>query len=170
MNQDNIPPMGDDPQKKKNKFNIYWIYGILFISLIAYNLMRDVNSSGVETDQQKFYEMVRQGDVDKIKTIRNKNWYVFSEQRQPAEKATLYKSLLKDPKKYDAVLKISTPDQPQLYFSIIKDETFAKEMGEFYNHNPVYVRYPIRLMMRVSFSVRSSAPCCQSCSSASFLF
>ncbi|MFN8245627.1 MAG: ATP-dependent zinc metalloprotease FtsH [Ferruginibacter sp.] len=137
MNQDNIPPMGDDPQKKKNKFNIYWIYGILFISLIAYNLMRDVNSSGVETDQQKFYEMVRQGDVDKIKTIRNKKLVrVFLNKDSLLKKATLYKSLLKDPKKYDAVLKISTPDQPQLYFSIIKDETFAKEMGEFYNHNP----------------------------------
>ena len=54
ISPDNIPPMGDDPQKKKSKFNIYWIYGIVFLSIIAYNLVRGVNSTGVETDQQKF--------------------------------------------------------------------------------------------------------------------
>lgn len=140
MPPDNIPPMGDDPQKKKSKFNIYWIYGILFISLIAYNLMRGVTSAGVETDQQKFYEMVRQGDVVKIKTIRNKKLVrVFLNRDSLIAKADLYKKLLDekaDDKKYEAAKKIVQPDQPQLYFSIIKDETFAKELGEFYVKNP----------------------------------
>ena len=25
----NMPPLGEDPNKKKSKFNIYWIYGIV---------------------------------------------------------------------------------------------------------------------------------------------
>ena len=74
---DNIPGQGEDPLKKKNKFNIYWIYGIVFLSIIAYNMYRGVNSTGEETDQQKFYEMLKQGDVEKIKTIRNKNSFVY---------------------------------------------------------------------------------------------
>src|ERR1700712_4476683 len=71
ISPENIPGQGEDPQKKKSKFNIYWIYGIVFLSIIAYNMYRGVNSPGVETDQQKFYEMLKQGD-EKIKTIRNK--------------------------------------------------------------------------------------------------
>jgi AFG3 family protein len=67
----NTPPTGDDPQKKKSKFNIYWVYGLFVIGLIAIQLYRGVGSSGVETDQQKFYEMIKQGDVERIKTIRN---------------------------------------------------------------------------------------------------
>ena len=72
ISPDNNVPGSEDPLKKKNKFNIYWIYGILFLSIIAYNMYRGVNSTGLETDQQKFYEMLKQGDVEKIKTIRNK--------------------------------------------------------------------------------------------------
>ncbi len=137
ISPDNIPPMGDDPQKKKSKFNIYWIYGIVFLSIIAYNLVRGVNSTGVETDQQKFYEMVKQGDVEKIKTIRNKKLVrVFIKKDSLNNKSGLYSQWLndeQDKKKYEAAKKINAP---QLYFSIIDDKTFAQQMGEFYKENP----------------------------------
>ena len=71
-NPDNIPPKGDDPQKRKPRFNIYWVYGIIFLSIVGWNLYRGVTNAGIETDQQKFYAMVLQGDVTRIKTIRNK--------------------------------------------------------------------------------------------------
>ena len=71
-NPNNLTPFGDDPSKKRPKFNIYWIYGIAFAALIGYNFFRGVGSGGVETDQIKFKEMMKMGDVEKIKTIRNK--------------------------------------------------------------------------------------------------
>ena len=71
FNPDNIPPKGDD--KKKPKFNIYWIYGIIFLTIIVWNLLRTVSSAGIEINQQKFYAMVLQGDVAKIKTVGNKD-------------------------------------------------------------------------------------------------
>ncbi len=137
FNPDNIPPKGEDPQKKKSRFNIYWIYGILFIGIIGWNLIRTVGSAGVETDQQKFYEMVKQGDVEKVKTIRNKKIVrIFLSKDSLVNKAALYRSWLNDKvddKKYDAALKA---DKPQLYFSIVDDKTFATQMGEFYKKNP----------------------------------
>ena len=136
-NPDNIPPMGDDPEKKKSRFNIYWIYGIIFLSIIAYNLVRGVNSAGIETDQQSFYEMVKQGDVDTIKTIRNQKLVrVFLKRDSLIKKAALYKSLLNTPndaKRYDNVLKLNGP---QLYFNIIDDKTFATQLSDFYKANP----------------------------------
>ncbi len=140
----NVPgPGGDEPQKKKSKFNIYWIYGIIFLSIIAYNMYRGVNSNGVETDQQKFYEMLKQGDVEKIKTIRNKKWVrVFINKDSLNRKAEFYSKILydkQDEKKYETAKKIN---QPQLYFSIIDDKTFASQLGDFINKNPTVQNPP----------------------------
>ena len=138
-NPDNMPPKGDDAQKKKPRFNIYWIYGIVFLAIIGWNLFRTVNSAGIETDQQKFYEMVMQGDVIKMKTIRNKKIVrVFINKDSLTTKAGFYKQVLNvkaEDKNYEAAVNIK-PDQPQLFFSIIDDKTFATQMGEFYKKNP----------------------------------
>ena len=100
-------------------------------------MIRGVNSSGIETDQQKFYSMVIHGDVEKIKTIRNKKLVrVFINKDSLTNKAALYRHLLndkEDDKKYDAAAKLN---QPQLYFSIIDDKTFATQMSEFYKNHP----------------------------------
>lgn len=137
FNPDNIPPTGEDPLKKKNRFNIYWIYGIILIAIISYNLMRGVNSSGIETDQQQFYTMILNGDVEKIKTIRNKKLVrVFINKDSLINKAAWYKLALntkEEDKKYEAASKLN---QPQLFFSIIDDKTFASQMGEFYKSHP----------------------------------
>ena len=70
----NLP--GDENQpKNKPRFSIYWIYATAFVALIGYNIMHGMNSAGIETDKfdkWSFFEMVKHGDVDKIKTIRNK--------------------------------------------------------------------------------------------------
>jgi AFG3 family protein len=130
-----IPPIGDD--KKKPKFNIYWIYGLIFVAFIGYNLFRTVQTAGIDTNQQSFYEMLKQGDVTEIKTVGNKDIVrVFINADSLKNKAGLYKIWLKhtaENKKYDAALKAK---QPQLYFKIVDDKTFALQMIEFYKNNP----------------------------------
>ncbi len=134
-----MPPKGDDPNKKRGRLNIYWIYGIIFLSIVGYSLFNNVSSAGIETDQQKFYTMLLQGDVTKIKTIRNKKIVrVFLSRDSLNNKSALYKQLLNvrpDDKNYEAAINIKG-DRPQLYFSIIDDKTFATQMGEFYKKNP----------------------------------
>lgn len=143
-NKRNIPenPMGEDP-KKKSRFSIYWIYALIGFGLLGINFFRTVSPPGVETDQQKFYEMVRQGDVQKIKTIRNKKLVrVFLYPDSIKQKASLYRSLLADQEdktKYDKAVK---SDQPQLFFSIIDDKTFATQMGDFYEKHPQIAMVP----------------------------
>lgn len=135
------PPLGDDPQGKKGKFNFIYLYGIIFITIIGLSLFRNTYPNGIETDQQKFYEMVRQGDVDKIKTIRNKKIVrVFLYSDSLKNKKALYEQLLnttEDKRRY-GLAKKNNP--PQLFFSIIDDKTFAGQMGEFYKSNPQIIR------------------------------
>ncbi len=128
-------PKGEGP--KKNKFSIYWVYGIIFVAMIAWNLMRNVNSVGLETNQQTFYGMVQQGDVESITIIRNKDLVrVYLNKDSVAKKAAYYRSILnkeENPKAYETVLK---SNQPQLNFSIIDGKTFSQEMTDFYSQNP----------------------------------
>ena len=144
-NPDNPPSKGDDQQKKKPGFNIYWVYGIIFISIVGWTLFRNVSSAGVETDQQKFFEMVLQGDVLKMKTIRNKKIVrVFINKDSLKNKSGLYKQMLNEKpedKNYEAADAIKA-DQPQLYFSIVDDKTFATQMADFYKENPQVKKIP----------------------------
>jgi len=145
MSQENNKPNpgklspNEDP-KKKNKFSIYWIYGIILAILLSWNMFRTVNTTGVETDQQRFYEMLKQGDVEEIKTIRNKKLVrVFLNVDSLKNKSALYSQLLNDKidnKKYDAAKKILAPN-PQVFFSIIDDKTFAKQLDDYCAKNNI---------------------------------
>ena len=145
FNPDNITPKGDDANKKKPRFNIYWIYGIIFLTIIGWNYFRVVGSAGIETDQQKFYEMAEQGDIVKMKTIRNKKIVrVFVNKDSLNAKAGFYKQMLNikaDDKNYEAAAAVKV-DQPQLFFSIVDDKTFATQMAEFYKNNPTVKQIP----------------------------
>jgi AFG3 family protein len=136
----NITPFGDDnSSKKKPKFNIYWIYGIAFAALIGYNFFRGVSSSGVETDQIKFKEMVKMGDVEKIKTVRNKKIvrvYLVKDALQ--RNASFYQKIL-DKTQYDMATRMVPP---QLFFNIVEDKTFATQMSDFYKENPTIPQVP----------------------------
>ncbi|MEO5966979.1 MAG: ATP-dependent zinc metalloprotease FtsH [Ferruginibacter sp.] len=131
------PENPSEEPKKKNKFNIYWIWGIILLTMLVYNFFRNVNPAGVETDQQKFYTMMKQGDVEKIKTIRNKQLVrVYLNPDSIKNKSALYSNLLKDsldPKKYENAAKSK---QPQVWFSVVDDKTFATQMTDFYDKNP----------------------------------
>jgi AFG3 family protein len=136
----NMPPSGDDPLKKKPRFNIYWVYGILFAGLMAWTMIRGGSSEGVDTDKQKFYEMVKQGDVDRIVVISNKTpsiVRVFIKPDSLKAKEGYYRKIWSDEdaiKKFESLKKSKTP---QLFFTIGDPKTFSTQMEEeFYKPNP----------------------------------
>ncbi|MBC7889900.1 MAG: ATP-dependent zinc metalloprotease FtsH [Ferruginibacter sp.] len=134
----NTPPTGDDQSKNKNRFNIYWVYGLVFAAIVGYNLFRNASSTGVETDQLKFTEMVKQQDVQKILTIRNKKIVrVFLKKDSLDKKQSYYRGIFD--KQYENAIKMPPP---QLYFSIADDKTFDAYLSNFYNKNPSITQVP----------------------------
>jgi cell division protease FtsH len=132
------PSTGDDNQpKNKNRFNIYWIYGIVFAAIIGYNFLRTATGTGIETNQVKFTELVKQGDVEKITTIRNKKIVRIFIKKDSFQNKAFYKEIFG--KQFDNALKIPAP---QLYFSIVDDKTFAAQMQDFYTKNPEIIQIP----------------------------
>jgi AFG3 family protein len=134
LNPGNNTGPEDDP-KKRPRLSIYWIYGIIFAAIIGYNLYKTTNGgSGIEIENTQFFAMLKQGDVDLIKTVGNKKIVRVSINKNSlGNKASFYRTLFGD-ENFNALLKNEAP--PQAYFSIIKDETFAAEMLQFYKDNP----------------------------------
>ena len=132
------PPDGDDP-KKKPRLSIYWVYGIIFAVIIGYNLFRTTAGTGVEINDIEFYNMLRKGDVDQIKTVGNKKLVrVFINPQKLDSDASYFQTVFGQ--NYDEVKKIK--DAPQAYFGIIKDEVFANQLAQFYKDHPDVTRVP----------------------------
>src|SRR5665213_730080 len=137
MNPLNKTGSEDDP-KKRPRLSIYWVYGIIFAAIIGYNLYRGTTGSGFEIENTQFYTMLKQGDVDQIKTVGNKKIVrIFIKQEAFQKNDSFYKNVFGAD--YDAARKLP---EPQAYFSIIKDETFAAAMLQFYKDNPDIKQVP----------------------------
>jgi len=132
INPNNLPGTDEDP-KKRPRFNVYWIYGLLFAVIVAYNVYRGSNTAGVETNIEAFKELAKQGDVSEIKIIRNKKIVRVSVSKD---------SISNKPAVYNSILKkgqweiISKADAPQLYFTIGDDKNFTEQMENFRKENP----------------------------------
>src|SRR5450432_3229298 len=132
LNPGNNNGTEEDP-KKRPRISIYWIYGLIFAAIIGYNLYKNTNGgSGVEIENTQFFAMLKQGDVDQIKTVGNKKLVrVFIDKDSLSNRAAYYNMVFAD--KYDDEKKMTAPEA---YFPIIKDEAFATDMHDFYKDHP----------------------------------
>ncbi|MBA3675143.1 MAG: ATP-dependent zinc metalloprotease FtsH [Chitinophagaceae bacterium] len=127
-----IVPGTDDDPKKRPRFNVYWIYGLIFAAIVFYNLFRGVSTAGVETNIEAFKELALQGDVNEIKVIRNRKIVrVFLSKDSVSNKAAQYNSVLKKGQT-EAIAKV---EPPQLFFSISDDKNFTEQMENFRQEN-----------------------------------
>ena len=140
---DNLPGTGNDPDKKKNKFSVYWVYGIILLVIILWNVMRTISTAGIEVNQGYLTQLIKAGDViqdrstesDKtgLVVVRNKNIArMFLNKDSVAKKEVFYKTFLSE-EEY-AVLKKSLT--PQVYFNIAKDADLDKSLKEYYSAEP----------------------------------
>jgi AFG3 family protein len=143
---ENTPP-GEDP-KKKSRLNIYWIYGILFVGIVAYQMVRGVSTEGIATDKLKFYEMVKQGDVEKIVIISNKTpsvVRVFVKPESIKANEGFYKGLWAGEEAAKNLEALKKAKAPQLFFTIGDPKTFEEQMeNEFYKQNPTTLKVPAK--------------------------
>lgn len=123
----------DEDQKKRPKFNIYWIYGILFAAIIGYNYFKNVGTGGIETNTESFWEIVKQGDIDKVTIVRNKKIIRFTINKDSLISNSAFYNSVFPPSQYQALVKL---DQPELYSTISDDKTFTEQMDNFRKENP----------------------------------
>lgn len=120
------PETENDKKKKlkrpelgnKNNSNSFWIYGLIILGLFALQIFFYPPGNAKETTFNKFVEMVKQGDVEKVEVINktNANIYIKKENRSK------YKNL---PEKRE----VGSPD---FTFEIGDMQTFDQRMQKLY--------------------------------------
>jgi AFG3 family protein len=128
------PPVDDpnQPPRKGPRFSIYWIYAIIFAVLIGFQLFGALSPNMTEITEDRFTEILRQGDVKEYTVVTNKN---------------KVRVVLQDTSitKYDKELKGEgnkkyTKTGPHMYFNIVSGDSFKDDMREFYSQNPTVKR------------------------------
>ncbi len=124
----NRPSPDPNAPKKGPKFSIYWIYAIIFAVLIGYSLFNPFASGMLEITQNRFTEILEQGDVSKYVVVNNKDRVKVT---LKDSSLTKYKSEIEK----DSRRKI-TKEGPHMYFSIVSGDSFQDDMRKFYTDNP----------------------------------
>jgi AFG3 family protein len=60
------------PNVPKFKFNMYWVYGAIFVVLIGVSFINDASFSTKKISTNKFFKILESNDVSKV-IIINKN-------------------------------------------------------------------------------------------------
>jgi AFG3 family protein len=142
----NTPGLGGDP-KKKNKFNIYWLWGIIAVALLAWNLMRSVSTAGIQVNQIYLTEILKAGDVEqKFNVPREKTGLVVIRNSDLVRAYLVKDSLVKKASFYKSIMpaedfeRLQRSTSPQVFFNIPNAEIFEKSLKEFYDKNPLVKR------------------------------
>jgi AFG3 family protein len=142
LTPNNIPGLGGD-QKKKNKFNPYWVWGIVIIALIGYTLMNKVAATGIDVNPAEINEIIKSGDVlvdmkaqrDKtgLVVVRNTDIArVYLKKDSIIKKVAYYKSIMNEAE-YERLSKSLTP---QVFAYISNEEVFEKQLDDLYKASP----------------------------------
>lgn len=130
QNDRNFPrlrPRDDGGQRKGPKFNIYWVWAIIFAVLVGFQLFGSFAPDAKTITDLEFYKMLDNGDVEKLNTVTNKNTVrVFIKK----DKLPKYKDQLS--KNWPSV----GDKGPHFEFKVIKAEEFDKKLDEYYKLHP----------------------------------
>ncbi|MGB0891195.1 MAG: ATP-dependent zinc metalloprotease FtsH [Flavobacteriaceae bacterium] len=68
------------PLAPKFKFNFYWVYGAIFVLLIGYQFINSGSLASRNISNNKFDEVLKENDIDKILIINNSSAEIFIKQ------------------------------------------------------------------------------------------
>lgn len=114
-------------QRKGPKFNIYWVWAIIFAVLVGFQLFGSLTPDTKQINQLDFFKMLKDGDVDRVITVTNKNLVRVYLKKDSVGKHT---------KELPNVSKANLEKGPQFEFEVIKPEDFDKKLNEYFEKNP----------------------------------
>lgn len=139
LNQGNMPENSGDKKdpRKTFRFNIYWLYALIAIVLIGFNLFRGFAPDTVNTSREVFMDsLLRKGYVKSYLVIKNKG-VVRVTLKDEAVNDPFVKKLIASETK---TTKVDTKKTPVFEFSIPDVRNFDEQMQDFFKNNPAIVR------------------------------
>ena len=124
---------------RKPRFSIYWIYAIVAIFLIGYQVMRGVTPDASDITELKFrQDMLSKNDVEKVEPVMNKNIV-----RVFIKKDSLNKQYYKDLLGERWVYASNSKDAPHFQFAYSKVEDYQQRLDDYFKANPEVNPVPV---------------------------
>ncbi len=130
---------GEDKNSRKGpRFSIYWIYAIVALFLIGYQVMRGVTPDVKEITELKFrQEMLANNDVEKIEPVMNKKIVRVYINKENLKK-DVYRELLGD--RWTSAY---NSKNPQFQFTLSKVEDYQSDLDDYFKDNPQVRPVPV---------------------------
>lgn len=122
----------ENGQRKPPKFNIYWVWAIIFAVLVGFQLFGSFSPDTKKIDSWKEFqdEMLLKGDVQKLDIITNKNLVRVYIKKDSLNKPYYLSKFEKN------IGNVRESKGPHFEFAIIKPDDFVKDLNEVYAKNP----------------------------------
>ncbi|MCO5230589.1 MAG: ATP-dependent zinc metalloprotease FtsH [Chitinophagales bacterium] len=136
-------PQNSNKTPKKSKFNLYWIYAIIIIFLLGYQLT-NFNSTVKEISltSQSFKELLTSGDIKKIVIVNDDNAEIYL--KESALEKEKYKDLGKSKVSFNN-------SQPQFKMSIPGKVYFQEQIDKTVHELPADKAINVEYVKRGSF-------------------
>jgi cell division protease FtsH len=120
---------GGDGQRKTPRFNIYWIYGLIALTLLGAQFMR-FSPDLVRVSEQEFkQQMLVAGDVEKLDLVKNKDLVRIYVKPEALGKEFYVK-------KFGKVLpREKVKGMPLFEFNVTDWRSFKEDLRDFYKAN-----------------------------------
>jgi cell division protease FtsH len=130
---------GDENNPKKGpRFSIYWIYALVAIFLIGYQVLRGVTPDAANITDLKFkQEMLAKNHVEKIEPVKNKD-VVRVYIKKDSLNQPIYKELLGDKWTY-----VYNSKGPHFSFRVSKVEDYQESLDKYFQSNPQVSPVPV---------------------------
>ena len=130
---------GDENNPKKGpRFSIYWIYALVAVFLIGYQVLRGVTPDAANITDLKFkQEMLAKNHVEKIEPVKNKDVVRVYIKKDSLNEA-VYKELLGDKWTY-----VYNSKGPHFSFRVSKVEDYQESLDKYFQSNPQVSPVPV---------------------------
>jgi AFG3 family protein len=130
--------MSKDDLKKAPKFNFYWIYGLVAVFLIGYQVLQGVTpEASLITDLKFKQDMLSKNHVERVEPVQNKGLVrVFIKKDSLALQP--YKDLLREKWSF-----VHDSKGPHFQFRVSKVEDYQESLDKYFQANPQVAPVPV---------------------------
>jgi AFG3 family protein len=142
MSQEEFKPdtrKNTEGERKGPRFSFYWIYAIVGIFLIGYQIMNGMRPEAKDISELEFrQQMLSNNDVEKIETVMNRNIIRVYIKKESLNRQ-YYKDLLGQRWNYV----VNAKEMPHFQFTYSKVEDYQRILDEYFKENTAVKPVPV---------------------------
>jgi AFG3 family protein len=128
----------DESPRKGPRFNIYWIYGLVLVFLIGYQILQGVTPDATVITDLKFkQDMLSRNHVERIEPVKNKDVVRVYIKKDSLE-LQQYKDMLKEKWSF-----VKTSKGPHFQFRVSKVEDYQQSLDDYFEANKQVTPVPV---------------------------